>query len=77
MAVGQERDGVRVMTGAFNLSHFECALCGETRSAEHGAADAVEEALGDDERGVCDDCWSKLPGHVHRWAEERKGRVSW
>jgi hypothetical protein len=64
------------MTGTFLHNHFECALCGETRSVEHGAADAVEEALGDDERGVCDDCWSKLPGHVVEWAEGRATGVS-
>jgi hypothetical protein len=61
------------MTGTFLHNHFECVLCGETCPPENGAADAVEEALGDDERGVCDDCWAKLPRHVHRWAEEREG----
>lgn len=51
---------------------FECALCGEEKDSENGADDAVERALGDSERGVCDDCFAKLPEHVLEWAEARE-----
>lgn len=54
---------------AAELPSFECALCGEEHSADEGAYDAVERVLGDSERGVCDNCFARLPEHVIEWAE--------
>lgn len=51
---------------------FECVACGEITHPDRGAHDAVERALEDSERGVCDGCFVALPPHVHDWAAERK-----
>jgi hypothetical protein len=59
-----------------SVHDFECVLCGEIRSPEDGADDAVERVLGDAERGVCDDCYARLPGHVVEWAENAEDRRS-
>jgi hypothetical protein len=56
------------------MNTFECILCGRMAPPEEGALDAVELYLGDAERGVCDDCFAKLPEHAIQAAEDWDAR---